>query len=545
MPTILVLFAPSVPVRHAQNKSAHLTPGRTVCTLAPDHASAHTEARTKQAMPKYYRELPADLPKSERPPLPARHHSVPLFGFFIEHLLGTLTTPMQKKEDYGPIYDSSFFISDRSYIADYHAIVEILKDPDLFRSSGAFGTFGKLFGNDAMLQQDGIDHAKSRAALQPAFSPSLFPLYFKRGLSRARRTWDRVLEKKARGEKVQLESIFREHYLGITIEMTTGVDMDGEESARIRKLYTTLQNGFFTPPFGPLWNSAIRSRDEIRAILANVVKRNLAERADIIEKLREYGDDVVKMGFKDIAKGNVDVLLVSIAGSSLSTEKGAPIDEEVVDSLCRSMILLWFAGYATAAATSMCASFEMGLDDDVREKLIAEQDRIMASAPDGDDTLTYEQVMHQMPLLDSFLMEILRLHPAAAGINRRTARDVEILGRFVPKDKVLFCDFLTAMRDPNLYPEPNKIVLERFLKKEGESKTMPPPVLSFGVPGSPHYCIGALFAKVMMKTTFATLLREYHYTLEEGQSRKYKILPESTPESGIVVDRFEKRVVKA
>lgn len=44
----------------------------------------------------------------------------------------------------------------------------------------------------------------------------------------------------------------------------------------------------------------------------------------------------------------------------------------------------------------------------------------------------------------------------------------------------------------------------------------------------------------MMKATFGTLLLEYSYSLDPKQSRKYKIIPDESPASGVVLGSFEK-----
>lgn len=140
------------------------------------------------------------------------------------------------------------------------------------------------------------------------------------------------------------------------------------------------------------------------------------------------------------------------------------------------------------------------------------------------------------------MTEMLRMHPASASASvvRKVSKDVEILGHFVPKNMNRFLDIAATQRNPKLYHHPQTIIIiDRFLTREGQPK--PPPLLTFGAPGSPHYCIGAALAKLMMKTTFATLLREYKYTLKAGQSRKYQILPDAAPESGVLVDSFRRR----
>jgi len=46
---------------------------------------------------------------------------------------------------------------------------------------------------------------------------------------------------------------------------------------------------------------------------------------------------------------------------------------------------------------------------------------------------------------------------------------------------------------------------------------------------------------MMMKVTFASLLREYEYKLDPKQSRNYRQIPDNSPESGVRVIKFQTR----
>jgi len=499
------------------------------CTAAPERA----KITKKPVPPECYRVLPENLPVTERQPPPPRHNSIPYVGYFAEHFLGRFGddgfNTLFKK--YGPIFFSNFFLAPMYYLGSYDATCEILKDAR-FSAKNSFPGMQDLFGKDVLILMDGKDHEVARSALAPAFSPALFPSYFKNIVRRSVEIWERVEETVNRDGRILCDPIFREHYLAITIEMTTGIKVNSERSSLMGKLFADFVKAFTYPSFTPSHKRGMAARDKIRGILRDVIIENISVRRDIIEKLREYGDDVVKLGSKDISSGDVDVLLVSIANSTLSTDENEPLDEELIASLGRNMISLWFAGYLTSALTSTCGFFELGFREGILSRLKKEQDDIVG----GEREVTYEQIVSKMPLLDSYLMEVLRLFPAVGSLWRRTTCDVEILGKYVPKDSRLIFDILGPHLDETRYSNGKEIIPERWLQHP-----KPPPILSFGSPGSPHYCIGAVFAKVMMKTTFATLLREYEFQLDPKQSRKYRRIPDHVPQSGVVVQKFERR----
>ncbi len=131
------------------------------------------------------------------------------------------------------------------------------------------------------------------------------------------------------------------------------------------------------------------------------------------------------------------------------------------------------------------------------------------------------------------------MHPAIPGMSRKTTKDLEILGHYVKAGSIVSCDFSSAMRDEAMYPDPDIVKVDRFVKKQG--KPSPPRVVSFGGPGSPHYCIGAALSKILMKTTLAVLLREYRLEMDPKQSREYTKVPDEAPKSKVIVTSAWKR----
>ncbi len=82
----------------------------------------------------------------------------------------------------------------------------------------------------------------------------------------------------------------------------------------------------------------------------------------------------------------------------------------------------------------------------------------------------------------------------------------------------MYIDFTTAMANPSVYPDPGTLKPDRFVKREGQPCA--PQIISFRAPASVTHCLGAAFAKVVMKATFATLLCEYTFTLDPEQVKE-------------------------
>lgn len=510
------------------------------CSVAPAKPASADEnvpvTKRKKSQPVYYRVLPDDLPAGELPATPPVHFSVPIVGFAIEAWFNSLSNVKRMKK-YGSVYVSNMLLRRQVYVTHYGAVAEILRDAHIFRSSGAFPSVEAIFGSDTPLTLDGKEHSLDRGIIASGFTPNLFGLYFDKVHSRFRSLLDRIESEVATNGKVNLDPLIREAYLSAVIEATTSIDMDGEKAHFIREKFSLIQAAIFSPPFGPVWDKMVNSRASLYAFLSDVVCTALVEQAEAIEKLRQYGDRLANMGGRDIAKGDVNELLIIIARSELQTGPGQTYDPNLLESICRKLMSVWFGGYGTPASTTNCGVFELGWNSEIWDRLTAEQDALVA-ANGGNRDVTYEQ-LSRMPLLEAFLFEIMRLHPAIPGLNRIPNKDVEILGKLVRAGEPVYSDLSAAMKNEEFYSDPLKLDLERFLKKEGLPS--PPRILTFGVPGSPHYCLGALFSLVLMKTVFGLLLREYTMELDPNQSRKYGVVPDDSPLSKIIVQKFERR----
>lgn len=517
-------FANPTSVRSFRN---HALPAKraSVCAMATENP-AETQSM-KPRIPSVIEILPpnADRRALTKPPV---HRSIPILGYLTEGLL-KLGTNASRARRLGPVYESNFLIKNSVFVTDAEAITKISRNPEIFTTVGALGALAVLFGEDNPMVQDGAPHMLSRNLISGAFNPNTFPFYFSAIIRRIRLTWSRAQSDVNTKGHLKLDPVFREHYLSTIVEMTTGIDMESAEAADLRSSFMKIQKAFFSPMVGPFWNDAIRCRDTLRAQLEAIIRESLVNKADIIEKLREYGDKIAFKGRKDIVKGEVNVLLIAIANSDLKTGTGHTNNTTTITSLINLMMLLWFAGYATSAATTSCCALEIGMNDDIMNALLTEQEAIISVA--GDRELTYAQT-NKMPLLDSFISEILRMHPAGAILARKSLKDVTILGLYVPAGSAIVMDISASMRDSNLFPNPDILKIDRFVNKEGEPQ--PPKILSFGAPGSPHYCIGGALARTLMKSTLSVLLREYHLVLDPKQSINYATIPDETPESKVV-----------
>ena len=465
----------------------------------------------------------------------------PYVGLFID-IFRRRTRNLQLSPIHGPVYKTDILGFPLTMISDLDTMAKCYRNSEVFRSAGAFPpNLSILFGDRSMFILDGSDHTAKRASVQAAFTPQLFPLYFEPMTASAREFWDEVSTGLQSGNPVTLSTVMKNHYLRLIIRITSGQSFAGgnaisEEFTRLRDLFENLNAGMFTIMLGPVWNRSIAARGELLGIYEALIRERLETQADVIENIRSYGDRLSSLSKKDLRTGTLDILTVAIACSPLPTGGRADLDEAILRELGELVLLLWFAGYSTQVATTLSCVMEIGFDSNIRQRLRAEQDEIVEAS--GSQEMTFAQVTKQMPLLDSFISEMLRLYPPAATILRKTSEEIVVCNHLIPAGENIGLDAWGGQRNPKYFSNPDSLKLDRFMSDSVEQASS---LISFGASGGPHFCVGAALARISMKVTLSTLLRYHDVELDGLQRRDYIEIPDMRPASGVIVSNLSKR----
>jgi cytochrome P450 family 103 len=98
-------------------------------------------------------------------------------------------------------------------------------------------------------------------------------------------------------------------------------------------------------------------------------------------------------------------------------------------------------------------------------------------------------------LIPGAVAEALRFEPAVGSVPRFTVADIDIDGFVVPAGRILTLSTLSALRDPALYPDPDRFDITR--------EKHPRWHLAFG--GGAHRCLGEALARAELEEGLAAL----------------------------------------
>lgn len=142
------------------------------------------------------------------------------------------------------------------------------------------------------------------------------------------------------------------------------------------------------------------------------------------------------------------------------------------------------------------------------------------------DAPTVDQ-LPDLRLLDHVLKESLRLFPPAPFNHRLAARDCALGGYPLQRGTEIMSSIYHTHRDPELYPEPNRFLPERWTTLD------PGPYAFLPFSAGARMCIGATFAMMELKIVLAIMLQRHRFELAPGQRVDRNISITMSPKHGL------------
>jgi cytochrome P450 len=321
---------------------------------------------------------------------------------------------------------------------------------------------GEVLGHGSLFSMDEERHLRERRMLLPPFHGERM------------RSYEAIIEEEAKRamaewpEGVEFASIESFQTITLRIILRAVFGAEGRELAALEKLL---------PPMTTIGQ---------RLVLAPILRRDFGRRSPgrrwrrMLAHYRVLVDKVIDDHLADPdLDERIDILAMMLRAQ---LEDGGVVDRpDTADEL----LTLLVAGHETTA-TSLSWAIER-----------------LARNPDKLERLRAEVLEGREEYLTATIQETLRLRPVISIVLRRLTEAVEIGGYELPAGvSVAPCVYLVH-RNPEVYPEPQRFLPERFLERPPGTYTWIP----FG--GGVRRCLGASFAQFEMAVVLKELVKRH------------------------------------
>ena len=405
-------------------------------------------------------------------------------------------------EEHGPIFSMRLLHTRVIFMLGPEAnhFVTVAKPENFHWRESSFGDLIPLLG-DGLLTVDDDYHDRARAIMMPAFHREQVTASLASMAAEAEMGISALPE----GEVVDVYAWMRNLAMRIAMRALLGLDPDEAGKGAAAALHFERALGYYGIDYqwrllrgpGSPWRKMVASRKVLDEIVFGEVARARAnpdpDRRDILN------------------------LLVGVRGEGGE----AFTDREVRDQV----MTLMFAGHDTSTSTLTFMLHELARHPEALARLREEQDRVLGGA-----TPTIDQLEREMPYLEMVLDEVLRLYPPAWIGPRRAVREFEFGGYTVPKDAyVNYCSW-ASHRIPEVFPDPEAFIPERF-SRERKAALPRGAYVPFG--GGQRICIGKRFGQTEVKLVATMLLQRLRLDALPGRTVTIRQMPTLSPKGGL------------
>lgn len=384
-------------------------------------------------------------------------------------------------------------------------IVNGMRDGSLVRSQRTSKAWNDMSG-PILLGQNGSEWQWRRKAWNPEFSSSSLSRYVEI-ISQACEQVIETIKETAPPAEVQVDPLFVELTMRVISCLVLGTPVDKKSDSNegppleVLKVYEAMSvvgYRFLRAATGEQrWMKYLptkNSRDYWAA--RRYLEEFITPRVDLALQMRSQ--DKTDLG--QISSLFQASMLVKIAAKEPKYNREALIAE---------VIELLIAGTDTTAHTLSFAIAELSLNQSVFQQAQA----IVDLAWDrGGINL---EAVKELAYIRAIIKETLRLHSVASGSTSLEAqRDIAIEGQLIPRGTKVFWSMHAAGRDPEIYPQSEKFLPERWLDKSKESSSLP--MIDFG--SGAHRCLGEHLSMLEATVMLSLLLRYFDWELVNGRS---------------------------
>jgi cytochrome P450 len=214
--------------------------------------------------------------------------------------------------------------------------------------------------------------------------------------------------------------------------------------------------------------------------------------------------------------------ILSLLMQARDEDGGSYSDRELRDQL----MTLLFAGHDTTTSTVTFLFHELARHPAALARVLEENERVLG----GREPQAADVTGEALPALEMALDETLRLYPPAWVGPRRCVEPFEFGGHRIPGGvPVNYCSW-ASHRIPEVFPEPEAFVPERFTPEE-KAKLPKGAYVPFG--GGSRTCIGMRFGQMEIRTIAAMILGRCRLAVLPGHTISVRQMPTLSPRGGL------------
>lgn len=423
-------------------------------------------------------ELAAPPPGSGLKAIPGER-GLPWLGHALQSLRYGPAFEHAKYHQLGPVSWVQLFGVPMVHIAEPDAVQAVYVNKDKAFGHGWDFFIGPFFRRGLMLM-DFEEHLFHRRIMQQAFTNERLAGYFgtiTEVANRAVRTWPS-------GSEFPLYPTIKQLSLDVAAEVFMAAEV-GAERRRLAQAFLNCTHAgtailrFGVP--GGKWAAGLRGRKLLEDYFARMLP---AKRASM-------GND-----------------LFSALCHARSEDGEQFSDADVVNH----MIFLIMAAHDTSTITATAAAYYLGKHPEWQERAREE------SLARGDAPLDLA-ALSNLSTLDLVVKETLRLVPPVPGPIRRTVKDTEVLGHYLPANTQIVIGTWVCHLMPEFWTDPLRFDPERFAEPRREDKSHRYAWIPFG--GGVHKCIGMHFGTLEVKTVLDAMLRNYRWSFPDSYEPRW------------------------
>ena len=416
---------------------------------------------------------------------------LPIVGNLHQIRFSRLHLDLEKWADrYGPLFRVRFGTSDVVVVSDRATIQRLLvQRPQAFRRTRRLESVSKELRLRGVFAAEGDDWRRQRrivaAALNRAHLVDFFPQLVTTA-ERLRRRWQQAAE---RGDTIDLCSDLMRFTVDVTIGLAFGIDANTLETPgpviqrHLDKVFPMMHRRV-NAPF-PYWRHLRMPSD--RAL----------DRA--LDSIEEEVNAMVRTARERMATKPEPTNFIEAILAALEEEGSGFTDAEI---FANAGTLLLAGEDTTANSTGWAVHYFMQYPEHF-ERARQEVDSVIAPA---EAIETLEQTK-QLPFVDAFNNEAMRLKPVAPLHVLEPVSDVELMGCHVPQGTTIMMLVRREATREEHFADAGRFDPERWLAKDRCSPHEPRAFLPFGA--GPRLCPGRNIALIQIRTVLAMLVRNF------------------------------------